>query len=456
MTTNAKLSQFTDSQTQPPEDQPEVDAEADFKHKLYELGIKKEAVFNLTETYDSPAEIATESEDNLLEVFGIGEKTATTLSNAFTIDHGESYDLAETEGDDIEISEWELLADDRVTIKIGERLLQSLLSDEYGHHNEVADALLDWCRSHREDDSDRLSEVLPDHVRSLFELGPSEINFGRLLSEDDTWDDREQAIDDIEQAHQWARGVIAFCEDNGFEDDVEHAEEAVRSEAQEVLKEREKEAAKRQRAHDLLRDPESEINGWKLCRFSHDEDIVAYRGVYYEQATVAVAFVGEEHARVRRFHYPEWASINHIDDLTPELLNDTRSEPTGNYPETMQEATEDLIELLEDHQTTEHLEPEDNEFAFFEVDGWILDQVSNGQEAVFDPLRYEHPDKDTAIRKEGSTLTLETDDSHDEDETECEASDKQDALELLWEHIKANRVEVGNLKTKADRTKQFH
>lgn len=285
---------------------------------------------------------ATDSE--LLSLDGIGEKTVAKIRDNIDSTNDVSYSVTETDDGEYTISNWALRDTKRKIINQAEEIILTFRKKEYfGHHRKISDALTNWASEHRDNGFETFDR---EFCNQVYELTPHELNTGILFDHDETFESPDAAVGALESAYQKARVIVAFCGDTDHQEVLTEAKEEVKSAIKKKEQERKEKRRQEQQAEDFLADPPGEVNGWTFVPTPVD-GVIAYNGEFQDRYCVVALFDDGDVIRIRAFAHDKWKTIDwEADDLGSELYDNTESHGTANFPETMKEGAQDMLEFL--------------------------------------------------------------------------------------------------------------
>jgi hypothetical protein len=290
-------------------------------------------VYSLLNTTDS----------ELLNINGVGEKTVAKINEQITSLDQKNYSIGETEDGEYELESWPLRGERRKTIRTAEAILQIFRKKEhFGHHRKIADRLTGWAHDQRDDGFESVNEEL---CKQMYNLSPHELNTGILFDKNETYASIDKLIETIDSTTQKARAIIKFCADTDRTSVIEQAQTEVLNSIKEKEAARKEQRKQEKQAKAFLENPPELVNGWEHVP-TPAEDVIAYNGQFQDRNCVVALFDTGDYISIRAFEHEKWETIDWSVELIGTALDNTRSHGTANFPETILEGAQDMIEFL--------------------------------------------------------------------------------------------------------------
>lgn len=330
----------------PPNQQPQLgdasEAEkTELREKLEAVDITSARCDALVDEFGSLEKLLNATDQAITNTDQIGSSTLETIRRELDPSYGKDYTVVK-QGDGYVFSEWTEKADERQDILTGEYILEKLVSaDEFGHHANVTDELVEWAQENKHND-----DISDDLLNAVYKLSSTEINFGSLFDPTKEFDDPSEMEAEREAAVLKARALMAFCDTTGRRGVYGKAEKQAQQQIESEEEQRKEEQRRKDQAKRVLSDPPAEINNFQLVETPIDE-VVAYNGFFNNDPTVIALYKDSEYVRIRAFPHENWEEIDwNMDSVCDYMTDEVYSTPTGSTPETLQEGASQLIDWL--------------------------------------------------------------------------------------------------------------
>lgn len=255
--------------------------------------------------------------------------------------------------------------DSETNVALAEQILEMALSDSrFGHHRSLSESVTDFANAHRHDDD------TPDYWRRrAYQLGPDELNFGRIEHTGETPDEQDQSEAAQEtaltqQQREKAKTVLAWAGDTFDRSElrslandlaVEYAMAWVNAKAR---------LEQQHSAADFLLTLPDEYGDWQ--RVPSPENAIAYAGPPTTQGgdvemdsdadgDILLLFDDGEYHRCFKLPFDTYATVNPA--ITDEVLTDeARSARRGRLatPESWLDGAASLLDHMADTAWPEH------------------------------------------------------------------------------------------------------
>jgi hypothetical protein len=284
------------------------------------------------------------SPSGLFELLDIDNpRAAAADENGFSVDVG---------WQDVETPEAVSKTAKEAEIDFAERILEYAISHEdFGHHRKLSESITDFANDHRDDDA------TPDFWRQrAYQLGPSQLNMGRIVAEEDCDDPDVPADGPTTSQYEKARLIIAWA-GTVFPTQKLHALEKELAAGQaNRWADAYEETVDRKEAAAFLADLPDEHNGWS--RLPSPAEAIAYAGPPTDQSGTVktdtdadgefiLLFLGDGYHRLFTLDFDEYHRINPatVDSIDTHEIKCHRRDRVGN-PESWTDGARQLLDHI--------------------------------------------------------------------------------------------------------------